>query len=107
MPLISALLFLVITIIVLYFLRIFLKGAQCKIKHSMKGKVIIVTGASEGFGKESALNLVKHGAQVILACRNESKTKEAMISLSEEEKKLTKFIKLDLCDFDSIIKFAD
>ena len=107
MALISALLYLFIIILLLYFLRIFIKGPQCKIKHSMKGKVIIVTGASAGIGKESALDLVKHGAQVILACRNESKTNEAMKSLTEEEKKLTKFIKLDLCDFDSIIKFAE
>ena len=58
----------------------------------MKGKVIIITGASAGIGKESALDLAKHGAQVILACRNEAKTKEAMKSLNDEEKKLVKFI---------------
>ena len=73
----------------------------------MKGKVIIVTGASAGIGKESAIDLVKQGGEVILACRNEKKTKEAMKKLNEEEKKLIKFIKLDLCDFDSIIAFAE
>ena len=99
--------FLIITIIIIYFLRIYFKGAQCRIKHSLKGKVIIVTGASSGIGKESALDLVKHGAHVILGCRNELKTKRAMESLNEEEKKLIKFIKLDLCDFDCIIKFAE
>ena len=107
MSIISALIILFIAIIILYILRILFKGAQCKIKHSMKGKVIIVTGASAGIGKESAIDLVKHGGQVILACRNESKTKEAMKSLNEEEQKLIKFIKLDLCDFDSIIQFAE
>ena len=95
------------TIIILFLLRKFFKGAQCKAKHSMKGKVIIVTGASAGLGKESAIDLVKQGGQVILACRNESKTKEAMKCLNEEEQKLIKFIKLDLCDFDSIIKFVE
>ena len=107
MSLISCLLFLIITIAILYCLRIYFKGGQCKIKHSMKGKVIIVTGASAGIGKESALDLVRQGGQVILGCRNEQKTKEAMKSLNEEEQKLIKFIKLDLCDFDSIIKFAE
>ena len=107
MSLISTLLILIISIVILYFLRKFFKGGQCKIKHSMKGKVIIVTGASAGIGKESAIDLVKHGGQVILGCRNELKTKEAMKSLNEEEQKLIKFIKLDLCDFDSIIKFVD
>ena len=93
--------------IILYLLRIYLKGGQCKIKHSMEGKVVIITGASAGLGKESALDLAKHGAKVILACRNEEKTKQAMKSLTEEEKKLVKFIYCDLCDFNSIIKFAE
>lgn len=100
-------LILIIIIIILYILRIKIKGAQCKIKHSMKGKVIIITGASAGLGKESALDLVKQGGEVILGCRNESKAKEAMKSLNEEEQKLVKFIKLDLSDFDSIIKFVE
>ena len=107
MSLICLLITFIIVAIILYFLRIYFKGGQCKSKHSMKGKVIIITGASAGIGKESALDLVKQGAQVILGCRNELKTKKAMESLTEEEKKLTKFIKLDLCDFNSIIKFSE
>ena len=103
----SIILLCLIIIILVYFLRIYFKGGQCKTKHSLEGKVIIVTGASAGIGKESALDLAKHGAQVILACRNEAKTNEAMKSLSDEEKKLVKFIHCDLCDFNSIIEFAN
>ena len=103
----SIILICLITIILLFFIRKYFKGGQCKSKHSMEGKVIIVTGASAGIGKESAIDLAKHGAQVILACRNEEKTKEAMKSLNEEEKKLVKFIYCDLSDFNSIIKFAE
>ena len=107
MSIISFILIIFITIIILYLLRVFFRGAQCKIKHSMKWKVIIVTRASAGIGKESALDLVRHGAKVILACSNKQRTKEAMKSLNEEEKKLIKFIKCDLNSFDSIIKFAE
>ncbi len=103
----SIILICLITIILLFILRKYLRGGQCTSKHSMEGKVIIVTWASAGIGKESAIDLAKHGAQVILACRNEAKTKEAMKSLNDEEKKLVKFIFCDLCDFNSIIEFAE
>ena len=102
----SIILICLLAIIFLFLLRKYLKGGQCKNKHSMKGKVVIVTGASPGIGKESAIDLAKHGAKVILACRNEEKTKEAMKSLNEEERKLVKFIYIDLSDFNSIIQFS-
>lgn len=96
-----------IIIVILYVLRKYFKGGHCQCKHSLKGKTIIVTGASSGIGKEAVYDLVKHGANVILACRNEAKTYEAMKGLTEEQRKLTKFIRLDLCDFDSVFKFSE
>jgi short-subunit dehydrogenase len=38
----------------------------------MKGKVAVVTGASEGIGRELALNLARRGADVVVAARNEA-----------------------------------
>lgn len=39
----------------------------------LNGKVILVTGASDGIGKEAAMTYAKHGATVVLLARTESK----------------------------------
>lgn len=36
----------------------------------MEGKTIIITGANAGIGKETARDMAKRGARVIMACRN-------------------------------------
>ena len=38
-------------------------------KHSLAGKIVIVTGASDGIGRAVALELGKRGAHVVLAAR--------------------------------------
>ena len=102
----AILIFLVIFIIILYFLRKYLKGGVCENKHDMKNKTIIITGASNGLGKESALDLLNHNAKVIFGCRSEERTMKIINTLPENIRKNAFFIKLDLSNFASIINFV-
>ncbi|VVC96043.1 unnamed protein product [Leptidea sinapis] len=71
-------------------------------KTRMDGKTVIVTGCTSGIGKETARELAKRGARVIMACRN--------LELAEKVKDVKdaklEIKKLDLSSFSSIREFA-
>ncbi|XP_064649149.1 dehydrogenase/reductase SDR family member 7B-like [Lineus longissimus] len=84
---------------------------QRKVKVDVRGKVVLITGASSGLGKACAVIFYKAGAKVILAARNLDaleKVKQELLALDVPNKKLfdPDIIQLDLADFDSIAKAA-
>lgn len=72
------------------------------------GKVVVITGANTGIGKETALDLAKRGATIYLACRDMKKAEEARLEVIEKTGNHNIYTKkLDLTSFDSIRAFVD
>ncbi|XP_067867656.1 retinol dehydrogenase 12-like [Heterodontus francisci] len=70
-------------------------------------QTILITGANTGIGKETARELARRGAQIIMACRDIEKGEAAVKEIMEEtgNSKLT-VKRLDLADTNSIREFA-
>jgi retinol dehydrogenase-14 len=50
---------------------------------SMSGKVCLITGASSGLGRATALALANRGATVVMVCRNQAKGEAARSEIAE------------------------
>lgn len=53
-------------------------------KMSIKGKTVIITGASSGIGEATAIKLAKEGANVVLTARSEDKLKDLQSKIKKE-----------------------
>ncbi|XP_065565274.1 retinol dehydrogenase 14-like isoform X1 [Artemia franciscana] len=79
----------------------------CRSLKRMDGKTVIITGANSGIGKETALDMAKRGAKVIMACRNlerAEKAKEEILSIVNEGDVTVKH--LDLASLKSVNSFT-
>lgn len=93
-------------------LKRFFSGRVCKSTRLLVGKTVIVTGANTGIGKETALDLAKRKARVILACRDIRKAKQAAqeirVYASKVNVEANLLVKeLDLASIASINKFCN
>ncbi|XP_026056760.1 retinol dehydrogenase 12 [Carassius auratus] len=71
-------------------------------------KTVIITGANTGIGKETARDLAKRGARVIMACRDLERAEAARKELIEDSGNQKIVVnKLDLSDTKSIRAFAE
>jgi 3-oxoacyl-[acyl-carrier protein] reductase len=68
---------------------------------SLKGKVALVTGASQGIGHETALALSEAGARVALAARNEEKLAALAQEIAEKDGQAFA-VKMDVADTEQI-----
>jgi NAD(P)-dependent dehydrogenase (short-subunit alcohol dehydrogenase family) len=73
---------------------------------TVRGKIVLITGASSGLGFEAAVQLARRGAHVLMACRSGIPEKGELV------RKLTgnphvEMFRVDLSDMESIIALTD
>lgn len=51
---------------------------------ALQGRTALITGANSGIGYQAALELARHGAHVLLACRSQQKGEQALARLLAE-----------------------
>lgn len=75
---------------------------------AQKGKVAIVTGANSGLGFETTKALVEKQVEVVMACRNLAKAKNAKQKILDDNPNANlELMKLDLADLASVKQFAE
>jgi len=77
---------------------------------ALRGKVAIITGASNGLGLENARCLMKYGCHVVWAVRNPKKAEAALRELEEREGKLqgqATIIQIELSDLTTVKPFVE
>ncbi len=70
------------------------------------GKTVVITGANSGIGYYAALELAKHGADVVLACRRLDAAQAAADRINKVAPGRARAEHLDLADLDSVRAFV-
>lgn len=76
----------------------------------LSGKTAVITGCNVGIGFETARSLALHGCDVIMACRNQMATEEAILKIAREKPaagKNCRFMNVDLCSLKSVENFVN
>ena len=91
----------------LYCVRKWAAGGVCRSQARLDGKTVIITGGNSGIGLETAVDLAKRNARVLLACRSVEKGEKAVVEVKKRSgNNNVVFIQLDLSSLDSVRKCA-
>ena len=76
-------------------------------RECFKGKIALITGSTSGFGKETAIELAKNGATVIVHYFNNDERAKNVVKEISEIGKVGECIKADICKEEDIRKIAN
>ena len=80
---------------------------RCQSKARLDGKIVVITGANTGIGKETALQLSLRGAKIYIACRDLNKANEAIADIKKTNSNADiTAMALDLSSFKSVREFV-
>ncbi|XP_068248495.1 retinol dehydrogenase 13-like isoform X3 [Palaemon carinicauda] len=83
-------------------LRIWLQGPKCKSKVRLDGKTVVITGANTGIGKETAKDLSRRGAKIVMLCRDLEKARLAAEEIHKDTGNTVGVYHLDLASLESV-----
>lgn len=98
-----------IGILVFFFFRKWIQGPRFTRSIRIPGKVVLITGGNAGVGKATAIEMLRRGAEVIIACRSLERAKTAREEIVAAAGGCTDIavMKLDLASFKSIREFVE
>jgi NAD(P)-dependent dehydrogenase (short-subunit alcohol dehydrogenase family) len=84
-----------------------MQGGQYTKNTRIDGKIVIITGANSGIGKETAIDLAKRGGKIYIACRDKKRGEDALTEIREKsESDSIHLLQLDLASMESIRQFS-
>ncbi|KAL4462820.1 hypothetical protein ABPG73_018089 [Tetrahymena malaccensis] len=96
-----------VAVLFIIILKKWVNGGKVSKRRDLSNEVIIVTGGNSGIGFETCKDLVRNGAKVVLATRNQQRGQNAVDELNKIRSNSTEFMKLDLSDLTSVRMFAN
>jgi len=88
--------------VVYYQVTVWAQGGVCHSEEALGGRVVVITGANTGIGRETAMDLARRGAEVHVLCRDQEKGEAVRRDIKTETGKEVFVHQIDLASLDSV-----